>query len=240
MKYSEKKTSKFNKFLSGKGFYGVLAACMVAIGVAGYIAVANLGVKEPEINPPTSSVPQLHGGITQNSMPQSQAGQETVDNKTESQPYESKAENVPQAQKKPVAGYFVLPITGEVIKDFSDTTLQFSNTYSDMRMHTGVDIAPNSGTVVKSAGDGYVTDILDSADYGTVVTVDHGNGITARYCGLKNVTVKKADTLTAGQALGEIDTVPCECVDKAHLHFETYKEGKAISPFSLIDNVGEE
>ena len=80
MKYSEKKTSKFNKFLSGKGFYGVLAACMVAIGVAGYIAVANLGVKEPEINPPTSSVPQLHGGITQNSMPQSQAGQETVDN----------------------------------------------------------------------------------------------------------------------------------------------------------------
>ena len=132
-----------------------------------------------------------------------------------------------------------MPGTGEVLKDFSNTTLQFSNTYGDMRIHAGVDIAPNSGTVVKSAGDGIITEISKSADYGTVIQVDHGNGITAKYCGLKNVTVKKDAAVTAGQALGEIDTVPCECVDKAHLHFETFKDGKAISPFSLIDKVGE-
>ena len=108
-----------------------------------------------------------------------------------------------------------------------------------MRIHAGVDIAPNSGTLVKSAGDGIITEISKSADYGTVVHIDHGNGITAKYCSLKNVTVKKDVTVNAGQAIGEIDTVPCECVDKPHLHFETFKDGKAISPFSLVDKVGE-
>lgn len=240
MQYHEKENSKFTKFLSGKGFYAVLAVCMVAIGVAGYLAVANLGVKEPEIEPSPSSVYELPGGISQNSIPETQTSQAPVGNNTESQPYESTAQTVPDVPERPVAKYFVLPVTGEVIKDFSDTTLQFSNTYGDMRMHTGVDIAPSSGTVVKSAGDGYVTDVTDSADYGTVVTVDHGGGITAKYCGLKNVTVKKDSTLTVGQALGEIGTVPCECVDKAHLHLETYKDGKAVSPFSLIEVIGEE
>lgn len=240
MHYNEKENSKFIKFLSGKGFYAILAVCMVAIGVAGYLAVANLGIKQPEVDPSPSSVEELPGTISQNSIPETPTSQAPVDNKTESQPYESTTSTKPTAPQKGVAKYFVLPITGEVIKDFSDTQLQFSNTYSDMRMHTGVDIAPNSGTVVKSAGDGWVTDITDSADYGTVITVDHGNNITAKYCGLKNVTVKKDSVVSAGQALGEIDTVPCECVDKAHLHFETYKDGKAISPFSLIDKIGQE
>lgn len=237
MKFTENENSKFNKFLSGKGFYAVLAVCMIAIGIAGYLAVANLGIKEPQVEPQVS-LPQIEGGISDISSTVEES-KSTVDNKTESEPYESKTESIKGEIEKPVAKYFVLPVTGEVLKDFSNTTLQFSNTYGDMRIHAGVDIAPNSGTVVKSAGDGIITEISKSADYGTVIQVDHGNGITAKYCGLKNVTVKKDSAVTAGQALGEIDTVPCECVDKAHLHFETFKDGKAISPFSLIDKVGE-
>lgn len=236
MNYHENKNSKFVKFISGKGFYAVLALCMVAIGVAGYVAMANLGAKEPEEQPSPSSVFQLPGGISQNSTIKEDS---PVANSTPSQSYESVTQSVPQEVKKPVASYFVLPVTGEIIKDFSNTELQFSNTYGDMRMHAGVDIAPNSGNIVKSAGDGYVTEVDESPDYGNVVTIDHGNGITAKYCGLKNVTVKKNSGVSAGQALGEIGTVPCECVDKAHLHLEIYKDGKAVSPFSLMDKVGE-
>ena len=63
MKFTENENSKFNKFLSGKGFYAVLAVCMIAIGIAGYLAVANLGIKEPQVEPQVS-LPQIEGGIS--------------------------------------------------------------------------------------------------------------------------------------------------------------------------------
>ena len=232
MHYKETKQSRFVRFLSGKGFYTVLAVCMLAIGVAGYIAVANLNTTEPSIDNsiqvpsyPNNEISGIDVGEISSNV--------TVDNSAESQPYESEPENQPEQN---VATYFIMPITGEIIKDFSTTQLQYSNTFGDMRIHTGVDIVPNAGTVVKSAGNGKVSEITDTADYGTVIKIDHGNGIVIKYCGIKNVTVSAGTAVLAGQALGEIDTIPCECVDEAHLHLEAYNNGNAVSVIELIQS----
>ncbi len=233
MYYKENKPSKFDKFLAGKGFYAVLAICVLTVAIATYLTVANFDNKS---NPKkqNSQISQIIENTSQNFLT-SQPAQ----NLTESEPYNSgtQSQGNEEQVKAPntVAGYFVLPVTGEILKDYSDTTLQFSNTYNDMRLHTGIDIAAGEGTAVKSAGDGKVVSVEESKDFGNVVTIDHGNKITAKYCGLKNITVKGGDTVAAGQALGEIGTVPSECVDEAHLHFETYRDSKSVSPIELIE-----
>lgn len=233
MYYKENKQSKFDKFLAGKGFYAVLAICVLTVAVATYLTVATFDSKSK----PNNQNPQTSQIIEHTS--QAPITSQPAQNVTESELYNSNTQSQTDKEqvKEPntVAGYFVLPVTGEILKDYSDKALQFSNTYNDMRLHLGLDIAAGEGTAVKSAGDGRVLSVEDSKDFGTVVTIDHGNKVTAKYCGLKNVTVKSNDIVAAGQAIGEIGTVPSECVDEAHLHFETYRDGRAISPINLIE-----
>ena len=72
---------------------------------------------------------------------------------------------------------------------------------------------------------------------GTCVTIDHGNGIVARYCNLnKTLTVKEGDIVSAGTVLGAIgDSAVSELSDPSHLHFEITENGKFIDPISLIN-----
>lgn len=233
MYYKENKQSKFDKFLAGKGFYAVLAICVLTVAVATYLTVATFDNKSKpkNQNSQTSQIIENTSKVPITSQP--------AQNVTESELYSSGVQSQTDKEQvkvpNTVAGYFVLPVTGEILKDYSDNVLQFSNTYNDMRLHLGLDIAANEGTAVKSAGDGKILSVEDSKDFGTVITIDHGNKVTAKYCGLKNITVKSGDIVAAGQAIGEIGTVPSECVDEAHLHFETYKDGKSISPTKLIE-----
>ncbi len=237
MYYKENKQSKFDKFLAGKGFYAVLAICVLTVAVATYLTIATVDKKSNPKNQNSKnsqSIQQISSAPTTS---------QPAQNVTESEPYssstQSQTDDVQVEIQNTVAGYFVLPVTGEILKDYSDKALQFSNTYNDMRLHLGLDIAAGEGTAVKSAGDGKVISVEDSKDFGTTITIDHGNKVTAKYCGLKNVTVKSGDIVAAGQAIGEIGTVPSECVDEAHLHFETYRDGRAVSPISLIEGTAE-
>ena len=127
-----------------------------------------------------------------------------------------------------------MPVGGEVIKDYSEKQLQSSATYGDMRIHTGIDIACEDGTSVSAAGDGKVTAFEESSSLGTTVTIDHGNGITTKYAALKNVKVKEGDKVTAGDIIGTVTTVPGECADQSHLHFEVFKNGHSAAPLSTL------
>ena len=77
--------------------------------------------------------------------------------------------------------------------------------------------------------------MVDSALWGTVITVDHGNGFIAKYCGLrKDSTVKSGDEIKMGDKIGLLDEIPLEKDDGIHLHFELHKDGKAISPTEYL------
>ena len=134
-----------------------------------------------------------------------------------------------------VAKYFIYPINGEVIKDFNSSELQYSLTYNDMRLHTGMDIKADANTAVQSCGDGVVLSAGKDSLLGYTVKINHGNGITGVYSGLKEkITVKKGDTVKAGTNIGALGTVPSECVDAPHLHLEFYKDKTPIAPSSLL------
>lgn len=130
---------------------------------------------------------------------------------------------------------FAFPLKGSASKEFSRDELVKNVTTGDWRIHKGIDIKGASGDRINSVYDGTVTELVDSALWGTVVTVDHDNGFVAKYCGLrKDSTVKPGDEIKAGDKIGLLDEIPLEKDDGIHLHFELYKDGKTISPSEYL------
>lgn len=127
------------------------------------------------------------------------------------------------------------PVEGEILKQFSDKELVYSKTFGDMRLHSGIDIACKNGTSVSACGSGKVVGIDENGMYGTVVSIDLGGGLTAKYASLTDLKVKVGSTVSAGDILGKAATVPAECNDQEHLHFEIYKNGIAVDPFEALD-----
>lgn len=138
-------------------------------------------------------------------------------------------------QIDPVAEFFVMPVGGEITKTFSMTDLQYSLTYRDWRLHLGLDIAADEDTVVHAAGNGAVKRIYDDADTGRTVVIDHGNGITAYYCGLKGVSVHEGDVIEVASTVGAVGTPPNESVETPHLHFAVQKDGKWVDPVATLE-----
>lgn len=216
------KENKIMKFLNGKGFYAAVGACVLAIGITAWVAFDSLPKPATKNNAASSQTSSLApaAGVQSGVKAANEAPKQEVSS---------------QAPKQPVATYFVLPLTGEIIKPYSDSELQYSKTYDDFRIHKGIDIAADKGTVVKSCGDGTVREIKNDALLGTLVIIDHGNGVAAHYCGLAaKTTVKVGDTVKSGDTIGAVGEMPEESGDVSHLHLEFYENGVLTSPLSLI------
>lgn len=220
---------KVQKFLSGKGFYLVLAAGLLAVGVASAVSYLEYNkIKEP-VGENLSSESSLIISSTEESSSEIEAGTDTKE------PYDSSEVSSEEALDI-VADSFDFPVLGEVIKGFSLDELQFSATYNDMRTHQAIDITAEPNEAVVSAGKGVVTDITKDSELGMVVEIDHGNGIIAYYCGLsEEVAVAKGEAVDKSTLIGFAGEVPGECEDEPHIHLEVYKNGKPIDPKSLIN-----
>lgn len=223
--YSQKKKGN-------SAFYITIAMCLVLIGVAAWFAFANVDnnqIEKVESNNTPSSTPDEYNSNNESyieSEPpvvsEESVSSETTSGKAQKQEYTPAKET---AKKKAYA----LPVNGDILKDFNLKTLQYSATYNDMRIHAAVDIACNEGTIVSAVTDGKIQDIETTADYGKVVTIDHGDGLVIKYCGLKNITAEKDTAVKMGDNIGAVGTIPSECSDHSHLHIETYENGNAVS-----------
>lgn len=236
MKVKNNKTSKFIKFLNGKAFYAVLVLCFLGIGIAAWSGVQGIrSLEEPEEN--NSSALQLP------SLPESVENDE--EEEIESVPQPTIPDNEPAEEPESdsdtdeVAGdsatYFVAPVIGEIIKGYSDSELQYSMTFEDMRLHKGIDIAAKAGTPVVAAGKGTVLEVATDAMLGSYVLIDHGSGIKAKYCGLNAVpTVSVGDSVDSATQIGTIDVIPCESVEERHLHIEVTVNDEYVSPLKFL------
>ncbi len=215
---------------TGKGFYAICAVCLLAIGIASWAAFSSINELETDKGSSTVSLsekaPSSQTAGKESSTPKTPPADSSVTGSTD-----QAATAAP-----PAASFFLVPMQqGVVYKGFSDDSLQYSNTYGDYRAHIAVDIISEESDTVKSCGDGIVTEVEKDPLYGSTVVIDHGNGITARYCGLKeNVNVKKGDTVSSTSLIGSLGGVPAECLDPAHLHLEFYRDGVPIDATLLF------
>ncbi|MDE5830971.1 MAG: M23 family metallopeptidase [Clostridia bacterium] len=90
-----------------------------------------------------------------------------------------KEESTPQKDPS-----FVLPVEGEMMKEYAKDRLVYSETLKEWVVHTGVDIKAEKTTVVKAAESGKVTAIKNDPRYGITVIIEHTNGYETRYANL--------------------------------------------------------
>ncbi|MGN0632045.1 MAG: peptidoglycan DD-metalloendopeptidase family protein [Ruminococcus sp.] len=130
----------------------------------------------------------------------------------------------------------VMPIEGEVQQEFSGGELVKSATTGTWQTHNGTDIAAAEETSVCAIDNGTVAEVTKDALWGVCVTIDHGNGIKSRYCGLSaSLTVTEGDAVESGQVIGSVGTTAdIECRQEPHLHFEVLKNDVYVDPMEYV------
>ena len=237
MKYY--KSTKFTKFVTSTGFIAITACVLIAIGAFSWFLLANANTKNVpqnnyDNNSLNSSYPNNNDSYNNTvEIPDTSVTPITdVDDEVNDVPYlEEDVTSTPIVEKQT----FVLPVIGNVSKGFSDTALQYSATYGDMRLHTGIDILCPKGTDIKSVASGKVKSIVDDAHWGKVITIEYLEDIVVKYCGMGSVTVKENDKITTSDVIGTSGEIPCECAGKPHIHIEVYVDGKITSPLEAMN-----
>ena len=127
---------------------------------------------------------------------------------------------------------FIKPIEGEILKEFSNENLLYSETLKEWTTHTGIDISADMSTVVKSAAEGMVKAIKNDPRYGITVILTHANGYETRYSNLLTAEfIKEGEKVKQGQTIGTVgNTATFEIADNSHLHFEILKNSEYVNP----------
>lgn len=240
----ERKPNLFDKvsaFVSGKGFYFVVLLCVAAIALSGYYLIRGVRTgltAEDEPASASSGLVDLPAAVPSATVSPSPTPSEeppaqslTPLPKVTATPQPS-ASPVPTQSAQPKALVFTWPVSGPVIAGYTVEVLAYDETMGDWRTHAGLDIAATSGTKVKAAADGTVTAVQTDDYLGTMVTVDHGDGLTSVYANLAaSPTVKEGEKVSTGTVLGSVgDTAVAERGRGAHLHFAMYRNGAALDP----------
>jgi len=242
-------TKKIGNFIAGKGFYIVLIACIAVIGASAWALFLTNDSDEPS----ETVISIVTPSPTQTPVPTPKTTVEPVVKPTPAiviptptpTPVPSQTPT-PKASPTPAVStghndggpqsideiVFMKPMLTEIIKDYSDTELQYSRTMGDWRIHQGIDYTAQVGAKVQSIADGTVTEVKNDDMYGTTVVIDHGFGLVSRYSNLAaEPTVKVGDRISAGSVIGAVGTTAlAETGDPPHLHFEMLLNGKYVNP----------
>lgn len=128
------------------------------------------------------------------------------------------------------------PLIGETIIPYSMDTTVYFKTLDVYKCNPGILIGADQGANVAAAIAGRVSDISDTKEYGTVVTLELGNGYEAKYGQLMNVTVSVGEDVAQGQNIGEIAPVSAYYTEEGtHLFFEILKDGQPVNPIEFIE-----
>lgn len=240
---------KLSDFISGKGFYLVVLICVAAIALSGYYLVQGVrgGLDQTLDQPvsgsaaivePPSAAPSVRPTVKPSDSPAASSARITASPASEA-PAASAAPAVSEApapSAAPAPLVFTWPVKGTIIAGFSVEALAYNETMGDWRTHNGLDIASERGTQVLAAASGTVTALYEDDLMGTVVEIDHGQGLVSQYANLAAVpTVAVGDAVSTGSVIGSVgQTAAAESGRASHLHYALLKDGYAVDPAEYL------
>lgn len=122
------------------------------------------------------------------------------------------------------------PITkGWMSSRFGRRTDPFSGR---MSWHNGVDFAGQRGSDIIAVAAGVVTWSADRYGYGLMVEINHGGGFSTRYAHNEENLVQVGDVVQKGQIIAKMGSSGRST--GPHVHFEVYKNGRAVDPSTYI------
>ncbi|WP_235069126.1 M23 family metallopeptidase [Turicibacter sp. TJ11] len=229
MKFKERMTNLKNKKLFKK-IDPISFALVVLLGASATFAGVQLaltGINDPAVSNPSDVVYTNEDGTT------------TVNKTTD-------AETVALLQE-----VIQSPLEGEdviVAKTFydqtADTSVQVNSIFSyqvgeTMYTHEskGVTLktSDNEATNVVAALSGTVLNVKDEVLKGTVVTIEHKNGVQTVYTGVYDVAVKAGDEIKQGAVIGKTGLSQLEPDSGNVVHFEVIKDEVKVNPETVMD-----
>jgi murein DD-endopeptidase MepM/ murein hydrolase activator NlpD len=99
-------------------------------------------------------------------------------------------------------------------------------------MHEGIDFNAESGTPVVAAADGVVLSAGWQSDFGNMIELDHGDGLTTRYAHLSRMNAKAGSLVKRGERIGAVGNTGRST--GSHLHFEVRMLGVAQNPAAFL------
>ena len=162
--------NKVKNVLSGIGFYGTLAVCLLVVGVCGWVLLQDREDPLPQqaVTPqvPVSQpveMPEVRLPTVETLEP---APVPVPPKETKELP-EVEVDHTPVAAEAP--RLVVAPLRGDVLTAFSMEELVYSPTLGDWRTHNGVDIAAQQGPTVLAASAGAVLSVTDDPLMATAI-----------------------------------------------------------------------
>ena len=99
-------------------------------------------------------------------------------------------------------------------------------------LHEGVDLRGTSATPVMATADGVVSFAGWYGDYGNMVEIDHGYGLTTRYAHLSRIVVKVGAPIALREQIGFVGATGR--VTALHLHYEIRVDGRPRNPVNFF------
>lgn len=249
---------QIKKFLRSRGFTLALLACLVAAAAAGVWAVRTVRdelkksyddlttpQEEPAPEPQLTLDPQeddvWHQPVTDAAesaanvpKPASSASSSGAQSGSGLVHEPSALQGASSPASSSAAPASTQPVSGRVLNAYSGDELVYSSTLGDWRTHNGVDYAADRGAEVTAPAAGKVVETGTDDKWGPVVAIEDASGRIWRVCGTTDAKVKKGDTVSAGQTIGKVGSVSCECAEESHIHLEVMEGEKYLDPIKAM------
>jgi murein DD-endopeptidase MepM/ murein hydrolase activator NlpD len=100
------------------------------------------------------------------------------------------------------------------------------------RFHTGIDIVMNSGTPVRAAMAGRISDVGYNANYGNYIIMTHADGYQTLYGHLSSILAREGSAVDQGAQIGLSGNTGYST--GAHLHFSLFRRSLLLNPLKYL------
>lgn len=213
-----------------KALFSIICLCIIALGLIVYFST-NQKSESDAVNEHTTieETTQVQRAVTNVTEKSTKKSKNTTQKTTK-----EKSTSMPQGKNNtPYKSDYSYPLSESVANGYSEE-LVYDETMGDYRAHPAVDFSGREDDKIVAINDGIVLDVYTDNMYGTVVEIDHGGKLVAKYCGLKSVSVKKGSSVAKGGKIGTLGEIPVEGSSSPHLHFETTLNKKPVNPLNVM------
>ncbi len=221
------------------GFYTAFSICLIAVCMAVYSTYNTVTTgKQTEITATKPSVQAVNQPVTGVTSPMPTIGMPTAANpETTQETTETSDGERKDALQTMLSTEISLtyPLNQRnILRGFSTDSIYFK-TLNVWKPHLGTDFCGKLGDEVTAMCEGSVTKVYEDKMYGNTIEISINNSVCI-YSGIKDICVSEGDSVSTGQKLGVIGTVPFEETDEAHIHIAVKVDDEYADPLSFIGN----
>ena len=109
--------------------------------------------------------------------------------------------------------------------------MRYHPIYKYRKMHNGMDFSAPRGSEVFATGNAKVKKARLTSGFGNLIILDHGFGYETYYAHLKDLNVRRGQTVKRGEIIGTVGNTGVST--GPHLHYEVRKDGRPTNPMNF-------